>query len=201
MKKNVSTFLLCLTAIALNFLVAFTFCDWLHIPIFMDTIFTVAITFYCGLVPGIVVAILYNVIATLTLVMRGFTFEIYAVLFAICGVLVALTTWFFARRRENFQINTSITSLYLVLIALVSSLLAVFSGGTIDYIRYSLADLPDRMAPIKNFTDAFRDQNFPLYASCILGQLPISFLDRIVTTFSGYGVYRLMVRLFGEERW
>lgn len=201
MKYNGRTVLLCIIAEALNFISAYIFLDTLHLPLFMDTIFTVAITFYCGLVPGIVVAILYNVIATLTLVMRGFTFEIYAVLFAICGVLVALTTWFFARRRENFQINMSITSLYLVLIALVSSLLAVFSGGTIDYIRYSLADLPDRMAPIKNFTDAFRDQNFPLYASCILGQLPISFLDRIVTTFSGYGVYRLMVRLFGEERW
>lgn len=201
MKYNGRTVLLCIVAEALNFISAYIFLDTLHLPLFMDTIFTVAITFYCGLVPGIVVAILYNFIATFTLVMRGFSFEIYAALFAICGVLVALTTWFFARHRENFQINTAITSLYLVLIALVSSLLAVFSGGTIDYIRYSLADLPDRMAPIKNFTDAFRDQNFPLYASCILGQLPISFLDRIVTTFSGYGVYRLMVRLFGEERW
>ena len=36
----------------------------LHVPIFLDTVFTVAITFYAGLVPGLIVAVLHNPIRT-----------------------------------------------------------------------------------------------------------------------------------------
>ena len=201
MKKNVSTFLLCLIAIALNFLVAFTFCDWLHIPVFMDTIFTVAITFYCGLLPGIFTAIGYNVLSTLTSEIRGYSFDPLLVLFAICGILIVIVTWFFARRKEEFRISTAITILYLVLIAMLSSFASILSSGIIDYVRFSIVELPDRIAPIKNFTDSFVNQHFSLFAACILAQVPVSLTDRLITTFLGFGVYKLMVRFLGNERW
>ena len=192
---------LCLCAEALNFITAYIFYDTLQLPLFMDTIFTVAITFYCGLVPGVLVGLFYNVIATLTLPIREFTFEPFLMLFGICGALVALATWFFARRKEEFRISKAITILYLILIALLSSFLSVLAGGIIDCIRFTLAELPDRMAPIKNFTDTFRSLNYSLLASCFLGQIPVSITDRLITTFAGFGVYRLMVRFLGEEKW
>ena len=201
MNKLAKTALLCVVAEALNFISVYIFYDTLRIPLFMDTIFTVAVTFYCGLVPGLVVAVCYNILATFTLVIRGFAFETYSLLFGICGACVALVTWFFARRKEEFKISLPITLLYLVLIALFSSLLSVVTGGIIDYIRFTAVDLPDRMAPIKNFTDSFMNQHFSLLAACILGQIPISITDRLITTFLGFGVYRLAVRAFGEEDW
>lgn len=201
MKKNVSTFWLCLAAIALNFLFAFTFCDLLHIPLFMDTIFTVAITFYCGLLPGLFTAVGYNVLTTLTLEMRGYAFDPFAALFAICGCLITLVTWLFARHKEEFRISTIITILYLVLISMLSSFASILSSGIVDFVRFSVVEIPDRIAPIKNFTDSFVNQHFSLFAACILAQVPVSLTDRLITTFLGFGVYKLMVRFLGNERW
>ncbi|MBP3771463.1 MAG: hypothetical protein J6I53_02080 [Treponema sp.] len=201
MKSWVRTLLICLFAEALNFFTAFLLYDTLHIPLFFDTIFTVAVTFYCGLVPGLCVGAFYNVISTLTLPLRGYTFDPYAFLFGICGMLVAFATWIFARRKEEFRVSAGVTVLYLGLIAMFSSALAVLSSGIIDYVRFTLAELPDRLAPVKNFTDSFVSLNFSLLASCFLAQIPISITDRLVSTFAGYGVYRIAVKFLGEESW
>ena len=186
---------------ALNYIFGYIFGDVLHFPLFMDTIFTVAITFYCGLFPGLCVAILYNILCTLTLVARGYSFEPFPMLFSLCGAAIAFVTWFFARKKNEFRISLSITVLYIVLIALISSFLSILIGGTIDYIRYTMIDLPDRLAPIKRFTDSFVSQQFSLLSACYLAQIPVSIMDRLITTFLGFGVYKLMVKFFGEETW
>ena len=201
MRYKAKTVLFCIVAEALNFITAYIFFDMLRVPLFLDTIFTVAVTFYCGLVPGLVVAVFYNVLATLTLVIRGFSFEPYTMLFGISGALIVFVTWLFAHRKEEFRISNAITALYLVLISMLSSFASIISSGIIDYVRFSAVDLPARLSPIKKFTDSFVDQNFSLLAACFLGQIPISITDRFVTTFAGFGVYRLMVRFFGEEHW
>lgn len=201
MRDSARTVALCIVAESLNFIVSYIFYEMLHIPLFMDTIFTVAITFYCGLVPGLVVAVSYNIISCFSSVARGYAFDPYLALFGICGALIAIVTWFFARHKENFRISTSITMAYLFLIAIISAFFSILSSGIIDFVRYTLLDIPDRVAPIKVFTDSFQAQHFSLLASCILGQIPIALTDRIITTFAGFGVYRLIVRCFSEEKW
>ena len=119
--------------------------------------------------------------------------------FSICGAAIVLVTWAFARKKEEFQLSLPITILYLVLISLLSSSASILIGGVIDFIRFSYFDIPDSMAPIKQFTDGFLSQKFNLFASCILGQIPISMTDRLISTFAGYGVYKLFVKLFGPS--
>lgn len=200
MRDKVRTFIFCLVAVSLNYIVAYLFCDMLHVPLFMDTIFTVAITFYAGLLPGLVVAVSFNIVSSLSSVARGYSFDPFTVLFGICGALIAFVTWFFARKKDEFRISLPVTLAYLVLIAIISSLCSILSSGLIDFLRYSLLDIPDRLAPIKSFTDSFTNMHFSLLVACILGQIPISMLDRLITTFLGYGVYRLLVISFGEEK-
>ena len=36
-------------------------------------------------------------------------------------------------------------------------------------------------------------------ASCILAQIPISFLDRLIATFAGFGIYKLCVRFLEKK--
>ena len=60
MKRTPKIALFCISAILLNVAATFLFYDVLHIPLFLDTIFTVAIVFYFGLVPGLVVGIIFN---------------------------------------------------------------------------------------------------------------------------------------------
>ena len=195
----VKKFICCPLAILLNMIVAYIFYDKLRLPLFLDTIFTVAITFYFGLIPGLFVALCYNAFNALTLVARGFPFDPFSVLFGICGAIIVFVTWFLSRKREEFDISPGITMLHLVLIAMISSFCVVISSGIIDFVRYSLTDIPDRMAPVKEYTDSFLRQNFSLFASCILGQIPVSVTDRLITTFAGYGVYKIMLKFWGDN--
>ena len=65
MRKLSKTILLCLVAEVLNFLTADVFYHKLGLPLFFDTIWTVAVVFYLGLVPGLCVSLCYNIINTL----------------------------------------------------------------------------------------------------------------------------------------
>lgn len=171
----------CLTAVVLNNLTAFIFHSVFRIPLFFDTIFTVATVFYLGLVPALCVSICYDIVNSLLWAKVGL-FDQFLLMYGICGILIVFSTWIIARNKEEFKISVPVTLLYLLLIALVSSFCTVISSGIIDF---------DAMNPIKKFTEGFVHQGFSLFASCILAQIPISFLDRLITTFAGYGVYKL----------
>ncbi|MCR5612436.1 MAG: hypothetical protein K6G21_01975 [Treponema sp.] len=86
-----------------------------------------------------------------------------------------------------------------MLIAMISSLCTIISSGIIDYFHYIYFDVPDMMNPIKTFTESFVHLRFNLLSSCILAQIPISFADRLIATFAGFGIYRLCDR-FIERR-
>lgn len=197
MNRKCKIAIICVASIILNIVTTFFFHDLLKIPLFFDTIFTVAVVFYLGLIPGLTVGILFNIIeTTCNYYFRGLYSPTNA-LFAICGAGIVISTWFFARKKDEFHLSISITILYLLLIALISSFFTIFIGGTIDFIRYTYFEIPDSMAPIKKFTEGFVSQRFSLFTSCILGQIPISITDRLITTFAGYGVYKLFVKLLG----
>ena len=197
MNHKLKIALFCIVSIFLNLGASVLFFDVLSIPLFIDTVFTVAIVFYLGLVPGLAVGFLYNFVDVLfNYLVRGVNSPTN-IFFSICGAAIVLVTWLFARKKEEFQLSLSITILYLLLISLLSSFVTIFIGGIFDFIRFSYFEIPDSMAPIKQFTDSFVSQKFSLFASCILGQIPISLTDRLISTFAGYGVYKLYVKIFG----
>ena len=200
MNRKTKIGLFCLVSLLLNALFSFVFFDILNIPLFMDTIFTVAIVFYLGLIPGLIVGILYNFLdPLLNFLLRGI-FSPTNMCFSICGAAIVLVTWAFARKKEEFQISRPITVLYLILISLLSSFVTIIIGGIIDFVRFSYYEIPDSMAPIKQFTDSFVSQKFSLFASCILAQIPISITDRLIATFAGYGVFKLYEKWFGPSK-
>ena len=199
MPRLAKTILLCLIAEALNFLTADIFYHKLGIPLFFDTIWTVAVVFYLGLVPSLCVSLGYNIINTLLWVRQEGFFDPFILMYAICGVLIVISTWFIARRKNEFKISLTVTLLYLVLIVLLSSFCTIITGGIIDFFHYKYYEIPDMMNPIKKFTESFVHQRLSLLASCILAQIPISFLDRFFATFAGFGIYKLCDR-FLEKR-
>lgn len=199
-KKKLKLFLVCVLALFLNFLVVNIFYVRLHIPLFFDTVFTVAVTFWLGLVPGLFVAVSYNLINPfLVSVTGGLPFVPSNMVFVICGIEIVLVTWAISRRKSEFEISLPITILYLVLISVCTSFCTTLIGGTIDFVRFKYYEIPDSVAPIKKFAESFARQKISLYFSCILSQVPVSVIDRTLTTFSGYGVYRLCVKFLGED--
>lgn len=191
LKKGV----ICIFAIVLNYITATLFYQQLKIPLFFDTIWTVAIVFLFGLVPGLCVQVGYNILNYFVWVSKN-GWENFTIMYSICGILIVVSTWFFARKKDDFKISTLVTVLYLMLIVLVSSFCTIVAGGLIDYFQYLNKGILDQMNPIKKFTDSFLQQRFNLLASCILAQIPVSFLDRLIATFGGYGLFRIIKRFF-----
>lgn len=185
------TVLICLIAEVMNFLTTGLFYHILNIPLFFDTIWTVAVVFYLGLVPALCVSLGYNIINTLLWACQEEFFDPFLLMYSVCGVLIVFSTWFIARRKNEFKISLTVTILYLVLIALISSFFTIITGGIIDFFHYKYYEIPDMMNPIKNFTESFVHQRMSLLVSCILAQIPISFLDRLIATFAGFGIYKL----------
>lgn len=122
----------CLMAVVLNNLTAFIFHSVFRIPLFFDTIFTVATVFYLGLVPALCVSICYNIVNSLLWAKVGL-FDPFLLMYGICGILIVFSTWIIARNKEEFKISVPVTLLYLLLIALVSSFCTVISSGIIDF--------------------------------------------------------------------
>lgn len=199
MHKVPRIIILCIIAEILNFLTADIFYHALNIPLFFDTIWTVAVVFYLGLVPGLCVSLGYNIINTILWSFQEDFFDPFMLSYSICGVLIVLSTWLIARKKGEFKISIMVTILYLVLIALLSSFCTIIAGGIIDYFHLKHYEIPDMMNPIKKFTESFLHQRVGLLASCILAQIPISFLDRLLATFAGFGIYKLLDR-FLEKR-
>lgn len=190
-KPLITTILICIIAEVLNFLTTFIFYHVLKIPLFFDTIFTVAVVFYLGLIPALCVSIGYNVINSIIWTCKTGFFDPFMLMYGICGILIVISTWLVARNKKDFKISYLITILYLILITLFSSICSILTSGIIDFFHYKYYEITDIMNPIKNFTESFVHQHFSLLASCILAQIPISFLDRLIATFSGYGIFKL----------
>ena len=113
MLKYIKTILICIIAEILNFAATAIFYHTLKIPLFFDTIFTVAVVFYCGLVPALCVSIGYNLINSLIWIYSGSVSDPFIFFHNICGILIVLSTWIFARRKSEFKISSLITLLYL----------------------------------------------------------------------------------------
>ncbi len=195
MPRILKLVLVCIIAEALNFLMVQIFYHALGIPLFFDTIWTVAVVFYAGLLPALCVSLGYNIINSLIWIFVKGEGDPFIFLYSICGVLIVVSTWFIARRKDEFRINVMVTLLYLLMITLTSLFCTVFTSGIIDYFHLRYRNVPDMMNPIKSFTESFVHQHFSLLASCILAQIPVSFLDRLIATFAGYAIYRVAVRI------
>ena len=167
----------------------------LHAPIFLDTIFTVAITFYAGFVPGLIVAALYNPIATfIYTAIYGIEIFYFACFYAICGMLIVFSTWLFSRNKKEFFFNRTVTVLYLFIIVFVSSFLSCFSASMLDTFIRPLFDNSLEVFPIDVFSSTFQKLKFGVFLSFLLPRIPITVLDRLICTFLGFYLYRLVER-------
>ena len=184
----------CLLSIAGNLATSFL-ASALHAPIFLDTIFTVAITFYAGLVPGLIVAVLHNPIKTfIRSVIYGTSLFYFGSLYAVCGMLIALSTWIFSRNKKDFFFNRTVTVLYLLIIVFVSSFLSCFSASALDTFIRPLLNDSLRFFPIDIFSIPFQKLKFGIFLSYLLPRIPITVLDRLICTFSGFALYRMIER-------
>ena len=103
MRKIPKTIILCILAEILNFLTVYIFYLTLNIPLFFDTIWTVAVVFYLGLAPALCVSLGYNIINSILWFRQEGFFDPFMLSYAICGVLIVLSTWLIVRHKNEFK--------------------------------------------------------------------------------------------------
>ena len=190
--------LLCLLAQAGNLLFSLFFQDVLRLPLFLDTVFTVAVTFYAGLLPGLVLAASYNFIRLfLNALLTGQAVFLTEGLYSLCGMAIVLITWLFSRRKEDFRLSWQITVLYLLLIALLTALASSVIGGLVETFNRINFSGKSYYAPVESFVRTFLGEDMGLFVSCTLARIPVSMLDRLCASFAGYGIY-LQLRWWGR---
>ena len=195
MNRTVKISLLCAGAVVGNMATSYL-ASVLKLPCFLDTIFSVAITFYAGLVPGIIVAAVFNPLMT---IFRGLVtstvISYYDFLYAICGMLIVLATWFFSRKKSNFSFNRYVTVLYLLIIAFLSALLSCLSASALDTYVLPLFVSSSGFSSFDAVSLVFQQMRFGTFISYLLPRISLTVLDRIICTFAGFGVYKLAIRI------
>lgn len=168
--------------------------------LFLDTIFSVALTFYAGLLPGLIIALIHNPLCGIMFSkIYGTPIFYYGFLYSLCGMLIVLVTWLFSRKKEYFSYSTSMTILYLFMIAFASAFASCVSAAFLDTFIKPLSEKFQR-AKVDDFADRFdifssvlKSLNFGTYFSYFFPRIPLTIIDRIVSTFLGFFVYKALL--------
>ena len=177
-------YLIALVAGILDFAVATLFQNVLHVLLFFDTIFLMAVLFLYGPLPALFSYVINVICGCLKLVIL-YGKNDYVYLFTLSAFTIILVTWLFVRKKENLKKGVNITFLYILSAAVCAALACSVVSGIISYFTFSLNV---ESGPFDKIIFAFSGDQMGVLASCIVGRIPITILDRIITTFAGFGI-------------
>jgi len=185
----------------------------LKVPLYADTIFTVAMCFTAGALAGTLTGAVFSPLAFFLFCkyLLGLPYETSWVrnVFTICVLAeVALVCFYHAKiksREESFLQGgnhppslhsfTGVATHLLVLVALDCIVVSI-CGGTIDFILGKLS-APLAYSPEDTFELGLLHNNVPVFATAVLSRIPINIVDRFIAIFGGYGISLVFRKLAG----
>jgi hypothetical protein len=210
-KPSVSRFILigvlCIASSLLNSLSCTLIQDFAKLPLYMDTLFTIAMCFTAGLVPGLITGVLLTPLAYRFMhhVPMDVPIAVFLTqdIFTVCTTIEVLLVCFFRSRMKErhaaFLKEPSLHSFtgvaaHLVTLVAASCLAVSISGGIIDFTltQFSISNV---LWPESTFKFGLLRNNVPLLATDILSRIPINIVDRFIAVFGGYGVSLLYRKL------
>ena len=195
---------LCLVSAMLNQVPVYTLTG---IPLYLDTVFTIAVFFSLGLIPAIITGIFLHLLFVQLLLIPAVHMFVYGTdpaqmhitwhLFVLCIIVEILLVHYFHKRWLKGQeavflakptLNSFIgmVPLLLMLTALVCIAVSI-TGGIIGFFltQYNATRL---YAPEYIFIVGLLRNNISILASAILSRIPINTVDRFFVIFGGYGI-------------
>lgn len=188
------TIILILVAALLNFALSAFTSQVLKIPLFLDTIFTIAMLFYCGILPAYITALLQSIPSSLIVNAP------FYILFSFCSLAIILITYFIMKNNDTRKQSAPLTVLYLILASLLAGFASSVIGGSIHTLGLILYPTEISEIVTEKFVLSLFSQNGNLLLSAILGRIPSTCIDRIITTFLGYGLYKLLLNFEKKHR-
>ena len=200
-RRIVVLILLCPLGGAANVALSVLAHEGLHLPLFLDTLFTTALTFSAGLLSGVSTALL----TILTAVATGINVETpEAHLFVLCSIAEVVLVWIFRHRFEKLwpqaagQVSYPFIAAasWLLLLALISCTVISVLGGLIDTALFAaFSQTRTAFSPEGVFRMGLLRNGVSLLWANILARFPINLVDRFIVIFGGYGVSRLIGKI------
>ena len=202
MNINVKRFLiislLCVLAAVINRLLSLFAVFELKIPLFIDTIFTAAVTFSFGLIPGLVTAFLTWVL--------GFIGTSEPSPFIICSIAEVFIILLlkpsarlkFNRTNDDIVLAENLSVLArLMLLYISASVIVSVLGGLVDYFYFTVLPISKAHISAEDVYKAGLQQNgIPVPVMNILSRIPINLVDRFIVIFGGYFISRALSKRF-----
>lgn len=197
--KTWKLLLLCIISALANIVTDVLVSDVLRAPLYLDTMFTAAVTFRFGLLPGILTGALHSVGSNILYgtLMNPDVNVLTGNLFVLCTVSEILLVCFFHAKMKaqeaaffeepSLSSFISIAAPLLVLVAFDCILISV-TGGVIDFILNNILSVPRGLWPEDIFKLGLIRNNVPVLAAAILSRIPINIVDRFIAVFGGYGI-------------
>jgi hypothetical protein len=193
--------LLCLLAMAANIALSQVVQSRLNLPLFLDTLFSAAITFSAGLLPGIATTILPFVIFALRQQPPEPNF------FVFCSIAEVFLIWIFHRRfKKSWTMSPAakpapysfiVAASSLLILALMDCAMISILGGAIDTTVFMLFSRTKVLfSPEGTFRLGLLRNGVPLLWANILSRFPINLVDRFIVIFGGYGVSLLIGKIY-----
>ncbi|MDR0312454.1 MAG: hypothetical protein LBI14_02530 [Treponema sp.] len=201
--------LVCVLAAGANYLVHNIFVNLLRIPLFLDTVFSAAVSFAFGLSPGLVTVLLTKA----AFVVGGGSFDP----FILCSFAEVLLVCLLKPSRPGASAKspdasvkvpgtkmrtlalpeaalTSSASIFarLMLLYIVCSVAVSVLGGIIEFIYYTV--LPNQklyFSAEDTLKIGLLESGIPPLAMNILSRIPVNLVDRFIVIFGGYFISQL----------
>jgi len=202
--------LLCFISGLLNTLISYLINGVCALPLYFDTLFTVAVFFSAGLVPALITAILLPIFTTfeyIYLIHLEAETARWTYIFVFCVIFEVLLIFFFRNKikpldaafRKNPSLHAFINlAPLLMLIVVLDCVVVSVTGGIIDYIL-TMVSAPKAFYPEDSFKLGLLRNNVPLLASAVLSRVPINIVDRFFVIFGGYGVSLLYRKILNKN--
>jgi len=194
--------LLCILAVAGNFFLN-NFCVYyVKFPLFLDTVFNVALTFAAGLIPGLVTALLSYV------ALNSWAIGFYP--FILCSIVEVLLVWRLMpvsremKQSEKAALPAAFSYIgvftRLMVLYIVCSLAISVLGGVIDYLHYTvLSNSKLSFSAEDAFKISLLRSGIPVLAIDILSRIPVNIVDRFIVIFGGYFISRPIKQIINNK--
>ena len=195
-RLSIKLAVICVFAAIVNILLSTSVMNFLRFPLFLDTVFTAAVAFSAGLIPGIFVAVLTWLIPCIY--HRSITF------FFICSITEVLLVCAlkppsvdipgFASKEKIIVSYTALASKLMLLYILCVIVISIL-GGVINYLSQLFIEEYSHYFSIDDvFKTGLIMNNIPALAVNILSRIPVNIVDRFIVIFGGYFISRILVK-------
>jgi len=196
-RKVIEPTVLCILAAVLNILLSTSVMNYLRFPLFLDTVFTAAVAFAYGLIPGIFIAALTWVIPCIF--HKSITF------FFICSITEVLLVCALKPQaviipgytsKEKIIVSYTALSSKLMLLYILCVVVISVLGGVINYMSQLFIEKHSHYFSIDDiFKPGLIMNNIPALAVNILSRIPVNIVDRFIVIFGGYFISRGLIKI------